>query len=84
MSTYVVARSTDVARPRRLSVAYLLWLLGLVGLCGMHRWYCHRRVSAVLYFMTLGLCGIGQAYDWIVMGRMVREANRPPVIVRRR
>ena len=76
MSMQVVVPSTELARPRRLSVAYLLWLLGVVGLCGLHRWYCHRRLSAVIYFVTLGLCGVGQVLDWFRIAAMVRRANR--------
>lgn len=78
MSIQVVVPSTELARPRRLSVAYLLWLLGVVGLCGLHRWYCHKRFSAVIYFVTLGLCGVGQLLDWFLIAAMVRRANRLP------
>jgi hypothetical protein len=53
----------------------LLWLAGLCGLCGLHRWYCGRRLSALVYFATMGLCGVGQVFDWFRIGGMVREAN---------
>ena len=74
MSTHVVT-VTNTSSPRRLTVAYLLWLAGICGLCGLHRWYCGQRVSAVIYFMTLGLCGVGQAFDWFRIAAMVRRAN---------
>ncbi len=77
MSTYVVVPVSEISSPRRPSIAYLLWLAGLFGLCGLHRWYCGRRVSAVVWFVTLGLCGVGQLVDWLLVAGMVRKANLP-------
>lgn len=79
MSAFIVASASESSSPRRLAVAYLLWLAGFCGFCGLHRWYCGRRASAVLYFVTLGLCGFGHFLDWFRIGRMVREANLPAV-----
>ena len=56
-------------------VAFLLWLCGLVGLCGLHRFYVGRTGSGLLWLLTLGLLGIGQLYDLFFLGKMVREAN---------
>lgn len=56
-------------------VAYLLLALGLVGFCGLHRFYTGRFWSGVLWLLTLGLLGIGQIIDIFLVPSMVREAN---------
>jgi TM2 domain-containing membrane protein YozV len=56
-------------------VAFTLWGCGLFLLCGLHRLYTGRTVTGVLWFFTLGLCGIGQLIDLFRLGDMVRVAN---------
>ncbi|NMG38461.1 NINE protein [Chelativorans sp. ZYF759] len=56
-------------------VAYLLLLLGLVGFCGLHRFYTGRFKTGLLWLLTLGLLGIGQIIDIFLVPSMVREAN---------
>jgi TM2 domain-containing membrane protein YozV len=56
-------------------VAFLLWLLGLVGFCGLHRFYTGRIWTGLLWLLTLGLLGIGQFIDLFLLPSMVREAN---------
>jgi len=46
-------------------VALLLGLLMFAGICGAHRLYAGRRVSALFQFMTLGLFGLWQITDII-------------------
>jgi TM2 domain-containing membrane protein YozV len=71
-------------RAPRFSIVVLLWLLGVCGLCGLHRIALGRWKSGLFYLATLGVFGIGQFLDWFRLGSMVRAAHRPPVIVRRR
>lgn len=56
-------------------VAFILWLLGLVGFCGLHRFYTGRIWTGLLWLLTLGLLGIGQIIDLFLLPSMVREAN---------
>jgi TM2 domain-containing membrane protein YozV len=56
-------------------VAFLFWLLGLVGLCGLHRFYVGRVGTGLLWLFTLGFLGIGQLIDLFSLGSMVRYAN---------
>lgn len=62
---------------RNLVGGYLLWALGLVGLCGLQRFYTRRPVSGTLWLLTLGCCGIGQLVDLFLMPSLVHGANEP-------
>lgn len=51
-------------RPVTLLVALLPFVsLGTIPLCGLHRFYTGRRVSGLVWLLTLGLCGVGQLID---------------------
>lgn len=56
-------------------LAFLLWVPGLLLICGLHRIYVGRFWTGVLWFFTLGLFGIGQLIDLFRLGDMVRMAN---------
>lgn len=56
-------------------VAFILWCGGLFLMCGLHRIYVGRLWTGVLWFLTLGLCGIGQLIDLFRLGDMVQVAN---------
>jgi hypothetical protein len=62
---------------RSVAVAYLLWALSLVGLCGIHRFYNRKPLSGTLWLVTFGFCGIGQVVDLFLMQGMVEQANQP-------
>jgi TM2 domain len=67
---------------RNKSTAYLLWLLGLVGICGVQRFYCNKFASGVIYLCTLGLFGFGQLLDLALIPGMVDEENLKYMILR--
>jgi TM2 domain-containing membrane protein YozV len=75
MSMHVFVDNTH--RAPRFGVVLLLWLLGVCGLCGLHRIALGRWKSGLFYLATFGVFGIGQLLDWFRLGSMVRAANRP-------
>lgn len=58
--------------------AYLLWALCFVGLAGLHRFYLGKPWTAILFFFTFGLFGIGLVYDAITISSQVDEINNRP------
>ena len=56
-------------------VAFLLWLPGLVGLAGLHRFYVGRYGLGIVWLLTFGLLGFGTLFDLFFLGSMVRSAN---------
>ncbi len=56
-------------------VAYILWAFGLMGFCGIHRFYSGKITSGLLYFFTLGFFGFGQFVDLFLIPGMTRERN---------
>ncbi len=61
---------------RETGTGYLLWFLCLFGLCGIHRFYCGRWVSGLIWLFTGGLFFVGQFIDLFVMSSLVEDANR--------
>ena len=64
---------------RSVAIAYILWVL--VGPLGVHRFYCGKIGTGILWFFTGGLVGIGWLVDVFLIPDMVREANltQPPL-----
>ncbi len=62
---------------RSLAFAYTLWALGLVGVCGVHRFYNRKPLSGTLWLLTFGLCFMGQLFDLWLMPELVDVANQP-------
>ncbi|MCP4591879.1 MAG: NINE protein [bacterium] len=55
-------------------IAYILWLPPL-GLLGVHRFYCGRVGTGLLWLFTGGLVGLGWLIDMFLIPSMVREEN---------
>jgi TM2 domain-containing membrane protein YozV len=55
--------------------AYLLWLLGIFGVCGVQRLYSGQIVSGLFYLFTLGFCYVGQFIDLFLIPSMVEHRN---------
>jgi TM2 domain-containing membrane protein YozV len=66
----------SLEEPRTLAVSYLLWAAGMVGVCGLQRFYNRRPLSGLLWLFTLGLCGIGQLADLLLIPDLVKQANQ--------
>ena len=56
-------------------VAYILWAFGLMGFCGIHRFYSGKIASGLVYFLTLGFFGVGQVVDLFLIPGMTKERN---------
>lgn len=67
---------SPVPERRSLAVSYLLWCLGLVGVCGLQRFYNRKPLSGLLWLFSLGLCGLGQLLDLLLLPGLVEQANR--------
>jgi len=55
--------------------AYLFWIAGLIGIAGLHRIYLGKVKTGILWFLTLGLFGIGTIIDAFTLGSKVEEYN---------
>lgn len=62
-------------QPYSAGLGYGLWCAGLVGACGIHRFYVGKVGTGVLYLLTFGLLGLGQLVDLFRMKSLVRDAN---------
>ncbi len=54
------------------TIGYILWIFGFTG---SHRFYYGKPLTGTIYFLTLGLCGIGWIIDLFLIPGMDREAN---------
>jgi TM2 domain-containing membrane protein YozV len=50
-------------------------LLTFLGVFGIHRLYINKWPTAILYFLTAGLFGLGVLYDFWTMNEQVDLAN---------
>ncbi|OLP17647.1 hypothetical protein BST81_15090 [Leptolyngbya sp. 'hensonii'] len=57
----------------RLTLSYILWLGGFVGLAGLHRFYNGKIGTGLLWLCTGGLFGIGQFVDLFLVPNMTEE-----------
>jgi TM2 domain-containing membrane protein YozV len=55
--------------------SYLLWLGWFFGLGGLHRIYNKKFFSGFLWLFTMGLLGVGQFIDLLLIPNMVDEHN---------
>lgn len=54
------------------TIGYILWLFGFTG---SHRFYFGKPVTGTLWFLTLGLLGIGWLLDLFLIPSMDRQAD---------
>jgi TM2 domain-containing membrane protein YozV len=69
--------TTQTTQPevKSRSIAYLLWGLGFVGICGLHRMYLGQYGLGTAMLFTFGLCGVGQLVDVAVIPQATKEVN---------
>lgn len=56
-------------------IAYLLWLVGIFGILGLHRFYLGKIGTGILWFFTGGLLGFGALIDLFTIGSKVDQYN---------
>ena len=54
-------------------IGYVLWIFGFLG---AHRFYFGKPVTGTIWFLTLGLCGIGWIIDLFLIPSMDRAADK--------
>ena len=54
------------------AMGYVLWIFGFTG---SHRFYYGRPISGTIWFLTLGLLGIGWLIDLFLIPSMDRQAD---------
>ena len=54
------------------TIGYILWIFGFTG---AHRFYFGKPVSGLIWFLTLGLFGIGWIVDLFLIPAMERQAE---------
>jgi len=55
------------------TIGYVLWIFGFLG---SHRFYYGRPITGTIWFLTLGLLGIGWLIDLFLIPGMDRDADR--------
>ena len=57
-------------------LAYALWCLSMVGICGVHRMYLGQTGFGLAMLFTFGFLGFGQLLDLFLIPGAVKYANR--------
>lgn len=65
----------SMTTPRSVEAGYCFWLLGLLGICGVHRFYAGKWKTGLLWLFTFGLLGIGQIIDLILIPGIIERTN---------
>ena len=60
---------------RSTGTAYLLWCLGFLAVCGIHRFYAGKPWTGLLWLFTGGLFFIGQIVDLFLIPSMIENSN---------
>ena len=55
-----------------ITIGYILWIFGFTG---SHRFYYGKPISGSIWFLTLGLLGIGWLIDLFLIPGMDRKAD---------
>jgi TM2 domain-containing membrane protein YozV len=70
-----MSKLEDIQEEKYTSIAYLLWGLGFVGFCGLHRMYLGQYGLGTGMLFTLGFLGVGQVIDVVTIPQATQEAN---------
>lgn len=56
--------------------AYVLWLVGVFGLLGIHRFYLGKIGTGLIWIFTVGVLGTGAMIDLFTLGGQVDAWNQ--------
>ena len=70
------ASANDRFRDGEVSYDLAWILLTFLGVFGVHRLYLGKVVTAIIYFFTGALFGVGLIYDFWTLNEQVSEAQR--------
>ena len=59
-----------------LALAYALWALSIVGICGVQRMYLGQSGLGLVMLLTFGFCGVGQVLDLFLLPGALSQANQ--------
>jgi TM2 domain-containing membrane protein YozV len=60
---------------RSKSTAFLLTLLGILGIAGLQYFYLGKPLKGLLWFFTLGVFGLGTLIDIFTIGSATEAYN---------
>jgi len=66
---------SSTTEQKELALAYGLWALSLVGICGVQRMYLGQPGLGVAMLFTFGFCGVGQILDLLLLPDALKQAN---------
>jgi hypothetical protein len=56
-------------------IAYILWLIGIFGCLGFHRFYIGKAGTGIIWLLTGGVLGVGATIDLFTLGGQVEQYN---------
>ena len=57
------------------TTAFILTLIGLLGIAGLQYFYLNKPLKAILWLLTLGIFGIGTIIDIFTVSGQVEQYN---------